>query len=118
MQKKNLKTPKFLFFSDEFLRRKNIFSQAMRKARRLYFSIFHKEYVQESIKTRQGDCNRCGACCALVYRCPFLGKDSQDLPICRVYGTLQPQQCKNYPFDSIDNEVEDCTFKFEDQKLK
>ena len=88
-------------------------SQVLRKLRRAYFAIFHREYVRQTIAAeREGECHRCGACCALVYRCPFLGHDAQNLPYCRIYGDLRPGSCKNYPFDRVDSEIEQCGFRF------
>lgn len=87
--------------------------QLLRKCRRFYLGNFKPEYIEESIQAkRQGNCHRCGACCELIYRCPFLGRDSQNLPYCRIYGDLRPANCRNYPFDEIDSEVEQCGFKF------
>src|SRR5437870_5671384 len=78
---------------------KSFLGQCIRKLRRAYFGAFRKDYVRESIAAnRQGECHRCGACCELVYKCPFLGRDSQNLPYCRVYGDLRPGNCFNYPF--------------------
>ena len=74
---------------------------------------FFKEQILKSIEeTRSGDCHRCGSCCELIYRCPFLGRDSQKLPYCRIYGDLRPANCHNYPFDVIDSEIEKCGYRF------
>lgn len=90
-------------------------SQVLRKARRFYLGTFRTERIKESIaKTRTGECHRCGACCELIYRCPFLGRDSKNLPYCRVYGDLRPANCRNYPFDVIDSEIKQCGFSFKD----
>ncbi len=103
----------FLWFSTEFLLRKTFFSQFLRKVRRLYLSYFHKGYVEKSVASeRKGECRRCGLCCELLFKCPFLGRDSQKLPYCRIYGDLRPGSCRNYPFDRVDSEVETCGFKF------
>ena len=76
---------------------------------------FRKDYIAQAIvETRQGDCHRCGQCCALIYKCPFLGKDSQNLPYCRIYGDLRPYNCRNYPFDAADAEIDACGFKFKE----
>ena len=89
------------------------FFRMLRKARRSYFSNFYPAYVQASIEAnREGDCTRCGACCKLVYRCPFLGEDAAKLPYCRIYGELRPASCKSFPFDKVDSEIEECGFKF------
>ncbi len=93
---------------------RNLTGQFMRKLRRFYLGTFKPAYIQDSIaRTRQGECHRCGLCCELIYRCPFLGRDSQQLPYCRIYGDLRPANCRNYPFDAIDSEVDGCGFKFE-----
>lgn len=87
--------------------------QVLRKCRRFYIGTFNPEYIDESVKAnRVGDCNRCGSCCELIYRCPFLGRDAQNLPYCRVYGDLRPANCRNYPFDEMDAEIDHCGFSF------
>lgn len=105
----------------EFYRRnvveKTFFGQFLRKMRRTYLSYFRPEYIRQSIAdNRKGECHRCGACCELVYRCPFLGRDAQNLPYCRVYGELRPGNCRNYPFDKVDSEIEQCGYSFETKK--
>jgi len=100
-------------FWDHHVTQKTLLGQFFRKLRRFYIGNFKKSYIQESIaKTREGDCNRCGACCELIYRCPFLGRDALNLPYCRIYGELRPANCRNYPFDAIDSEIESCGYKF------
>ena len=47
-------------------------------------------------KNRKGACKRCGACCSLPNRCPFLGADEQGLCICKIYW-LRPLNCRKYP---------------------
>ncbi len=87
--------------------------QFLRKWRRFYLGTFRQDYIQQAIQdTRQGDCHRCGLCCELIYKCPFLGRDGQNLPYCRIYGDLRPANCRNYPFDAIDSEVDTCGFTF------
>jgi hypothetical protein len=92
---------------------RNFLGQFLRKARRFYLGTFKKDYILQSIATtRTGDCHRCGACCELIYKCPFLGKDAQNLSYCRIYGDLRPANCHNYPFDVIDAEIDRCGYKF------
>lgn len=92
---------------------KDFLGQFLRKARRAYLTHFRKDYVRKSIAAnRQGECHRCGNCCEFIYKCPFLGKDSENLPYCRIYGELRPASCKSYPFDQRDSEVDQCGFKF------
>jgi hypothetical protein len=95
------------------LTERNFVGQALRKMRRFYLGTFQKGYIEKSIaETRTGECHRCGACCELIYRCPFLGRDSENLPYCRVYGDLRPANCHNYPFDTQDAEIDRCGYKF------
>jgi hypothetical protein len=94
-------------------------SQIVRRIRRFYYGVFKKDYIQKNIaENRQGECHRCGACCKLIYQCPFLGEDIDQLPYCRIYGDLRPANCHNYPFDRIDSEIEMCGFKFKDENSK
>ncbi|MGZ3686898.1 MAG: hypothetical protein ACXWPM_00550 [Bdellovibrionota bacterium] len=98
---------------DRHLTAKTYLGECLRKIRRAYLGNFRPEYVQKSIaENRKGDCHRCGACCELVYKCPFLGRDGQNLPYCRIYGDLRPASCYNYPFDAIDSEVAQCGYSF------
>ena len=108
----NEELPGFLWFSPEFLMCNSPLARVLRWFRRVYLVRFRRDYVERAIAKRQGDCNRCGACCELILRCPFLGHDAQNLPYCRVYGTLQPEHCRTYPFDRVDSGVEICSFSF------
>lgn len=108
-----IRAPWFFGLSEKTLMLNTWWAKVLRKVRRSYISTFHAEYVRQSIEaTREGDCTRCGACCKLVYRCPFLGEDSTNQPFCRIYGELRPASCKTFPFDRIDSEVEECGFVF------
>jgi hypothetical protein len=92
---------------------KSFIGQFLRKTRRTFLSYFNPDYIRKSIaEDRKGDCHRCGACCELVLKCPFLGKDAQNLPYCRVYGELRPNNCRNYPIDAVDSEIEQCGYTF------
>ena len=97
----------------EKLIERNLFGQVLRKMRRFYLGTFRPQEVQKAIaETRTGECHRCGLCCELIYKCPFLGKDNQNLPYCRVYGDLRPANCRNYPFDIKDAEIDQCGYSF------
>ena len=92
---------------------RSLLGQVIRKFRRFYLGTFRPEYIQKAIEeTREGECHRCGLCCQLIYKCPFLGKDAQNLPYCRVYGDLRPANCMNYPFDIQDAEIDRCGYSF------
>ncbi len=52
---------------------------------------------------RKGECNRCGACCAIQFQCSFMVQDEANLTHCRIYQTEHaPQACLQFPFDPID----------------
>src|ERR1700733_11460442 len=92
---------------------RSFIGQLFRKLRRFYLGTFRPEYIKKSIvETRKGDCHRCGLCCELIYKCPFLGRDNSNLPYCRVYGDLRPANCRNYPFDAKDSEIDTCGYTF------
>lgn len=104
----------FFGLSEKYLGRNTFFAQFLRKTRRTFYALFRRKYVRESIaNVRKGECHRCGACCKLLFECPFLGHDSQNLPYCRIYGDLRPAACKIYPFDKVDSEIEQCGFRFD-----
>lgn len=92
---------------------RTLLGQVVRKWRRFVLGTFRPEYIEKAIaETRKGECHRCGLCCELIYKCPFLGRDSQNLPYCRVYGDLRPANCRNYPFDKLDTEIDTCGYSF------
>jgi hypothetical protein len=96
---------------------RSLLGQFLRKFRRLYLGIFRPDYIKKSIaETRKGECHRCGLCCELIYKCPFLGRDGANLPYCRVYGDLRPTNCRTYPFDASDSEIDQCGYTFPGQK--
>jgi hypothetical protein len=63
---------------------------------------------------RSGECNRCGACCKIVFRCPFLAEDAQGEYSCRIY-EKRFAQCRLFPLHARDLlEVPECSFTFPD----
>lgn len=109
----------FKAWFDRNLPKRTLVGQTLRKFRRFYLGNFNKEYIATAIKeTRTGDCNRCGMCCELIYKCPFLGRDAQNLPYCRIYGDLRPANCRNYPFDAKDSEIDTCGYSFAEKSGK
>jgi len=97
----------------QILDSRGAWGQLFRKVRRFYYGAFKSDEVKKRIsETRQGECHRCGECCELLFKCPFLGKDGHGLSYCRIYGELRPGSCRNYPFDVRDSEVQRCGYKF------
>ena len=87
---------------DETLRRPVTLRQKLQllrgKIQRFYVGHFRKEYVQERIAARKGECQRCGACCQLLVRCAFSAEcDSQ--AGCSIY-MHRPVNCRIYPLDN------------------
>ena len=67
-------------------------------------------------KNRNGQCNRCGACCKLPYPCPFLSFDEQGLCVCKVY-PLRPPNCRKYPRTKSELLTsETCGYSFDEQE--
>lgn len=70
------------------------------KIRRFYYWALRKDYVVQSHARRRGECIRCGACCKLMFRCPWLD-ESDALPTCRRHET-RPMNCRVFPIDEAD----------------
>jgi hypothetical protein len=91
--------------------------QAQGKLRRFLQSNFRKEDVAVALSLRRGDCNRCGACCEILFKCPFLKKHKDNTTSCGIYED-RPNQCRLFPFDKRDlEEVRGlCSFYFIERK--
>lgn len=82
-------------------------------------TYFQKEATERSMAKRQGDCNRCGACCQLLYRCPYLKQDADGYK-CGIY-QRRPDQCATYPHNQkvIDLLVKaggSCSYSFREEE--
>ncbi len=87
--------------------------QAAGKVRRFLFVHFRKSYVVEQATLRTGECNRCGNCCEILFKCPFVIKQDDGFSVCSIYED-RPGQCSAFPIDErclADVEF-DCTFSF------
>jgi hypothetical protein len=93
--------------------------QAQGKVRRFVNSNFRKKEVKASLAQRQGNCNRCGACCEILFKCPFLKKHEDGSSTCGVYEN-RPEQCRLYPIEPRDlREVRgSCSFYFIEPRKK
>ena len=87
--------------------------QAQGKVRRFVSANFRKEEVVASLALRRGECNRCGACCEILFKCPFLKKHGDGTTTCGVYED-RPNQCRLFPIEKRDlEEVRgSCSFYF------
>jgi len=69
--------------------------------RRLFWSVCRPGYVRASLARRSGECQRCGACCRLVWRCRYFS-EKDGVPSCRLYTLYRPPNCRNFPIDHLD----------------
>ncbi len=58
------------------------------------------QQVEEDMGRRRGQCNRCGASCKLLFRCPAFD-DSDGSPKCLIYND-RPGVCGLFPIDERD----------------
>src|SRR5438045_3890097 len=72
--------------------------QAQGKLRRFVSANFRKDEVIAALALRRGDCNRCGACCEILFKCPFLKKHKDGATTCGIYED-RPSQCRLFPLD-------------------
>ena len=65
--------------------------------------------------SRKGECNRCGACCEFLVKCPFLRYTDEEprRSICSAY-RIRPLQCRKYPRTSSEQIHTPCGYRFED----
>ena len=75
--------------------------QAQGKIRRFVNTNFRKQETIASLALRRGECNRCGACCELVFRCPFLKKNDDGTSLCGIYEN-RPNSCRLCPIERRD----------------
>jgi hypothetical protein len=86
--------------------------QARGKVRRFVQSNILTRRNQSLLARRQGDCNRCGECCAILFRCPFLKRDEEGQTTCRIYDQ-RFTQCRLFPLHPRDlKEVAECSYTF------
>lgn len=68
--------------------------QGSGKIRRLV-AKFRRQHVNGQLKKRKGECVRCGTCCRLLFKCPFLQKNDAQTN-CRVHAN-KPSNCQLFP---------------------
>lgn len=87
--------------------------QAQGKLRRFVQINFQKDEVTALLSLRRGDCNRCGACCEILFKCPFLKKHEDGSSSCGIYED-RPNQCRLFPIAKRDlDEVRgSCSYYF------
>ncbi|HEX8070151.1 MAG TPA: YkgJ family cysteine cluster protein [Pyrinomonadaceae bacterium] len=93
--------------------------QAQGKLRRFLHTNLRKQEVIAALALRRGECNRCGACCEILYKCPFLKKQPDGTGLCGIYED-RPNSCRYFPIDQRDlQEVRGtCSFYFIEKPVK
>jgi hypothetical protein len=83
------------------------------KIRRFFRSTIYTKDNDALLNQRKGECTRCGACCMILVRCPFLGEDNGEYS-CQIHGQ-HFAQCQIFPLVPKDlEEVEaECGYYFE-----
>ena len=75
--------------------------QAHGKIRRFLNTNFRKQEMVAALALRRGECNRCGACCELLFKCPFLKKNPDGTTLCGIYEN-RPNSCRLFPIEQRD----------------
>ena len=91
------------------------------KLRRTYYFFFNRNYIHRQLSRRRGACKRCGACCKILHRCPFLiGANNGNRARCLIFFARHPN-CRIFPLDERDLRErdfvmpeEECGFYFVD----
>ncbi|MCA1555522.1 MAG: YkgJ family cysteine cluster protein [Acidobacteria bacterium] len=93
--------------------------QAQGKLRRFVSANFRKQDVIDALALRRGECNRCGACCEILFKCPFLKKHEDGTSTCGIYED-RPNQCRLFPIERRDlEEVRgQCSFYFIEKPVR
>jgi Fe-S-cluster containining protein len=70
-------------------------------------------------KQRAGECNGCGDCCKLPFRCAFLKETKDGIARCSIY-SVRPPNCRKFPRNQAQwkSVKENCGFSFPDIDIK
>ena len=88
--------------------------QVSGKVRRFVQANLMKQDNDALLAQRKGECNRCGACCKILFRCPFLGTDDAGQYTCKIYDK-RFAQCRLFPLHAKDllELGEQCSYTFD-----
>ena len=87
--------------------------QAAGKVRRFVRANIYTAENETLLARREGECTRCGACCKILFKCPFLIEESDNTYKCGIYGD-HFNQCRIFPLVPQDLEEVDepCGYTF------
>ena len=93
--------------------------QAQGKIRRLINTNLRKQEMIAALALRRGECNRCGACCELLFKCPFLKKNADGSTLCGIYEN-RPNSCRLFPIEKRDIEElrGTCSYYFIEEPIR
>jgi hypothetical protein len=93
--------------------------QAQGKIRRFVNTNLRKQEMVAALALRRGECNRCGACCELLFKCPFLKKNPDGTSLCGIYDN-RPNSCRLFPIEKRDiQEVRgSCSYYFIEKPIR
>jgi hypothetical protein len=88
------------------------------KIRRFFYTWLRKEYVEQQLEERNGECNHCGNCCEILFKCPFLIRVDDGTSQCSIYDD-KPGQCAAFPIDEkcLSDVDFDCTYTFGESEV-
>ena len=89
------------------------------KLRRFVITNFRRQETIAALALRRGDCNRCGACCELLFKCPFLKKHNDGTTTCGIYEN-RPNSCRLFPIErrDIDELRGTCSYYFIEKPIR
>jgi len=95
---------------------------ALGKIRRIFMVYCRPGKTKDSLSKRLGECQRCGACCAILLHCPALKGNNGTLH-CKFYDA-RTKVCKTFPISQKDIDDRDlvmpdrkCGFHFKNRSL-
>jgi len=70
------------------------------KLRRICLTYLRLKLTRKLLEKRRGECQRCGACCKLMFRCPAF-EEKNGVAGCKIY-KYRSRVCRLFPLDERD----------------
>ena len=91
------------------------------KIRRMWIIYLTPKRTKKLLSLREGECQRCGACCKINFECPFLTNHTK-AAACKLYDS-RSKVCRYFPIDHRDLKDRDiimphakCGYTFQDKE--